>query len=280
MFAADVDKDGVSDVEEVTEYGTDPFLADISGIVAAAEVRVASLPPMFTLEGQRLLMTGYAPRQAGAVEFRLEDMKTSEPLSVLLLRTDERGVFSGLWNLSDVCNKGEGPFRIMVQERARHEMRLHCGEGEILRDLTFAGIPWQAGETPRLLSGDEAILQAKGKPGLRVFAAYASVVFAKDLFADNNDMLRVSPWKPLTAGPHTLSVMPHDPINRIIYEPIKIPFVVEDGFGEQLKSTVYYAPGGIAIILLVFVGSIVYIRRLRSMRQGISLVGEEYPDEY
>lgn len=284
VYAADLDGDGVSDIEEVQEYGTDPLTPDIAGVQASAEIRVASLPQEFSLVGKTLLMTGYAPRQAGAVEFTLQS-GTGDAVSVLRLTPDSRGVFTGLWDLGDVCHdRGTSTYDIMIQGEPRYHIHLLCDaflHGFPFTDTTFSGQPLDPEHIPALhvATGDQAIFEAQGKPGFRLYAVYSSVVFSKDLFADETGKNRVVPWKPLPAGHHTLYVMPYDPVHQLLYEPLVLPFDVESGFGENLKANIYYAPGAISIILLVFGGSVLYIRKIRQNRRGIRLEGDLYPDE-
>lgn len=279
--AADADHDGVSDVEEIQEYGTDPFSADIAGMVADAEVHIASLPSEFTLIGRRLLITGYGPRQAGSIELQLQ--LKGEVVSVLRLTPDERGIFSGLWDLGDVCEtQGKGTYEVVVQGEQHHRVTLSCDSllAIPLGDVHFAGKSFPNNRTLVLESSDEAVFEAVGQPWLRLYTVYASIVFSKDLYSSESGKLRVAPWKPLQPGNHTLYVVAHDPIRRLLYEPIVIPFTVVDTLGDDLKATIYYAPGGLLIILSVFTGSILYIRRMRALRRGIASDGEWYPDEY
>lgn len=283
VHAADADGDGVSDVEEIQEFGTDPFIPDFSGVVADAQVHLLSLPPEFSLVGESLLVTGFAPRHVGTVEVDL--VQNQETLSTLLVRPDDRGVFSGVWDLSDVCAaKGKGTYDIVVENKQQNRMTMLCDTSHLpmpLENLHFAGkaIDPAHPTSTVIAQSDDAVLEAVGQPWLRLYSVYASVLFSKEMFADDSGRLRVTPWKTLAPGKHALYVMPHDPIRRLLYAPIVVPFEIVSPLGEDLKASMYYAPGGILIIGAIFFGSVTYIRRLRALRRGILWAGERYPDE-
>jgi len=274
-FSADVDGDGVGDIEEIYEYGTDPHVADIDVLYSAAEVRIASLPEVFTLHGTSLLMTGFAPRQAGSVEFQLQN-KEGVVRSVLRLPTDARGVFNGIWDLRDVCaHIEEQDFTLVGSGNMLHKLTLLCADAVDwpLDQMTFAGLDRHRGQADAVALNmpGEAVFTAKADVGTRLYAAYASVVFSKDLFASEDGGLRIAPWRDLPPGDHTLYLMPYNPMTQDLYAPMAIPFTVLPPMSEQWMATVQYAPEGLVVIGLIFAASLLLIRRFRPKHARTSI---------
>lgn len=260
-------------VASATDMG-DEVVADIDGVIVDDGARVVSLPTEFTLEGEHLLVTGYAPQHEGMVRVRLVEKISGDSVAAILLPPDERGIFSGLWDLRDVCEVFRGEdFSILVNDTEQHAMHLTCSTREVLSEMQFAGAALQG--APYLQQGSDAIFEAIAPPGIRLYSVYSSVVHARDLYSEGTGRQRVRPWQPLEYGNHTLTIMPHDPVRKILYEPIVIPFTLGPSWGENLQATVYYAPGGIAIIGFVVICSIAYIRHIRALQRGIALWDEE-----
>lgn len=265
--AADMDGDGVTDIEEVYEFGTDPRDADVEILTQAAETRLASLPHAFTLHGTSLLVVGFAPRQDGLMEVRLVDLQ-GQTRSVLRLPMDERGVFNGLWDLGPVCHEvGAGDFSLQVQGGLPHSMRLACVAPDVypLSSMTFGSLPLGGEQTTPLAlpSGEEAIFTAVASQGMRLYVSYASLVFSKDLFSADEGMVRVAPWKYLPPGEHTFTVMPYAPLTRDLYDPVRVRFTILPPMTAQFQAMVTYVPGSLGVLLVFFGGAVLAVRRAR-----------------
>lgn len=265
--AADVDGDGVTDIEEVYEFGTDPREADVDVLTQSAETRLASLPHDFTLHGTSLLVVGFAPRREGWVEVRLLD-NTEQTRSVLRLPMDERGVFNGLWNLGPVCHeRGAGEFTLHVDGGVPHSMRMTCQPPEEypLSAMTFGSLSLETqGREPLVLaSAEEAIFTAVAGQGMRLYVSYASLVFSKDLFAANEGVVRVAPWKYLPPGEHTLTVMPYAPLTRDLYDPVQVRFTLLPPMSAQWQAMVTHVPGSLGVLFIFLGAAILAVRRAR-----------------
>lgn len=248
---------------------------------------IASLPKEFTLYGTRLLLVGNTPMPAASLTIEVREMGTKDVYASHTVTSDERAAFAEIWEIPALCGDSllEKEYELLMDGEVEHAFAVRCDTSDSFfpfERMLFAGqaLSFDAASPYVIAEGKDAVFEAVGQPWMQVYAAYASIVMSKDIYVGNQGRIRIAPWQTLLPGKHHLYIAPYDPIRKTLYDPLMIPFSVQGGVGEQLKATVYYAPGAAAILLLVFFGSVIYIRRARSMRRGIILVGEEYPDEF
>lgn len=271
----------------ITMQSAGAFRATDGEKISSNFAEIVSLPKEFTLAGTSLLLIGKTDSPNHWVTVDIWRGNAAKPALSKRFISDEYRSFLHVLDLAQLCMiPSTDEYTLTLNNTPEHLFRMECPHDQAVypfEGMQFAGTSLggtTAQEEIYVDTPNKAIFEASGQPWMHAFTAYASVVMSRDMYVGNQGRMKVSPWQYLEPGKHHFYMAPYDPIRKIVYQPLTVPFHVEGGMGEQLKSTVYYAPGAASILLLVFFGSVLYIRRMKYLRRGICFIGEDYPDDY
>ncbi len=251
FLLSDTDKDGLTDSEEIFDFGTNPLEFNKSIFSDGQELRFITPVRDDMARGGTLFFKGVSKYQNTSLYFNIS---LGEKVTKKEIKTDGRGIFTFEENLYEQCSFGTN-YDVWINFLDHEVMRVHVTceditslsfledakfEGKSVSDI-FAGV----GDL-KVTQGTSPVFFAHMSGGFSAIGVFRSTIFSSGLFVDNNKVPVVFKSESnLENGVHDFTLVLRDPKLKEVYAPLHIPFVVEGTQHSYLSSMVIYSSGGL-----------------------------------